>query len=324
MTLSPQVDDIHCISVPTHFPVGPVNSYLLVGRSPVLVDCGPAIEEAEVALRAGLAARGLAPSDLGAIVLTHHHPDHAGGLGWLRQETSAPILGHPYNDLWLRGCEKDLRWQADFYAWLFRYCDSPIPARTDLMKRARDAAADTGHATVGLALREGDSVELGDAAWQVLETPGHAGTSITLVCSDGVAIGGDTLLHRISSNALAEPPYPGDAQRHLSLPVYRRSLSRLACLDLMLVLPGHGQSFTDHAALIERRLRNQEERGLRLLEGLDAGRATIYALVHFLFPGIAEAQLFLGLSEVLGHLDVLEESRAVRHVGEAPARYERT
>src|SRR5579872_1300947 len=101
MTPQQPVNNIYRIEVPTPYPVGPVNCYLLDGPEPALVDCGPATPEAEAALRGGLDALRVPPRDLARIVLTHHHPDHAGGLGWLLQETAAPVLGHPRNDLWL-------------------------------------------------------------------------------------------------------------------------------------------------------------------------------------------------------------------------------
>ncbi len=32
---------IHCLEIPTPFPVGPVNIYLIEGKEPVLIDAGP-------------------------------------------------------------------------------------------------------------------------------------------------------------------------------------------------------------------------------------------------------------------------------------------
>ena len=52
------------------------NAHLLTGRRPVLIDTGPANARALLAQR--LARAGIAPGDLGAVLLTHGHADHAG------------------------------------------------------------------------------------------------------------------------------------------------------------------------------------------------------------------------------------------------------
>jgi glyoxylase-like metal-dependent hydrolase (beta-lactamase superfamily II) len=58
-----------------------IASYLLHGKEPALVDCGPStcIE----ALERGLGERGLALTDIRHLVLTHIHLDHAGAAGML-------------------------------------------------------------------------------------------------------------------------------------------------------------------------------------------------------------------------------------------------
>jgi hypothetical protein len=104
---------------------------------------------------------------------------------------------------------------------------------------------------------------------------------------------------------------------------YRHSLQRLAHLPLTTLLAGHGLPFSGHAGLIERRLEAQRDRAHRLLAGLEAGYATVVALTRMLFPTLPDTQLFLGLSEVLGHLDILEDQGLAQHAGNAPAHYAR-
>jgi glyoxylase-like metal-dependent hydrolase (beta-lactamase superfamily II) len=164
-------------------------------------------------------------------------------------------------------------------------------------------------------------VQLAGTSWQVLYTPGHAGTHIGLLRAGGAFLGGDTLLERISSNALIEPPYPGRRGRQSSLLAYRHTLQRLADLPLGAILPGHGAPFAGSQALITRRLKAQEDRAQRLLTHLRAGRDTVLALSEALFPGLQADQLFLGLSDVLGHLDLLEAQDRARHEGDSPAIY---
>lgn len=65
------------------------NVHLLDGRRPVLVDAGP--PGGVQRLLGHLRTRGLDPSDLGAVLLTHGHADHAGGASAL-VERGAPVL----------------------------------------------------------------------------------------------------------------------------------------------------------------------------------------------------------------------------------------
>jgi glyoxylase-like metal-dependent hydrolase (beta-lactamase superfamily II) len=315
------VPGIFRISVPTPYPVGPVNCYLIAGQGPVLIDTGPATVEAEQSLRQGLATLDIDPARLASIVLTHHHPDHAGGLGWLATTTPAPVIGHPLNDRWLLGDPVENTRRAAFFASLNRYYGLSDQEAAMLQQWAAGYDRPLAPRPLDMPVREGARLELGVATWQVLETPGHAGTSISLLRADGVAIVGDTLLDRISSNALPEPSPVGMEARVSTMLAYRRSLRRLADLPLTTLLAGHGLPFSGHRALIERRLDAQQERAQRLLAGLESGHTTVAALTRMLFPALPDSQLFLGLSEVLGHLDILEDQGLAGHTGDAPARY---
>jgi glyoxylase-like metal-dependent hydrolase (beta-lactamase superfamily II) len=277
-----------------------------------------------------LAALGIEPSAIAWIVLTHHHPDHAGGLGWLGRMTAARVVGHPDNDLWLLGdLDENVR-RVAFYAALNRYYGLPDREIALLQRWAVGYDRPVAPRPIDVPVREDATLALGGATWRVLETPGHAGTSISLIRDDGVAIVGDTLLDRISSNALPEPAPPGEhwqsqeQWRPRTMLAYRRSLQRLAALPLTTLLAGHGAPFSDHATLIARRLAGQEERAQRLLAGLEAGPMTVAGLTRVLFPTLPDTQLFLGLSEVVGHLDILEEQGLAQHTGDAPAWYTRT
>jgi glyoxylase-like metal-dependent hydrolase (beta-lactamase superfamily II) len=71
-----------------------VNSFALVDDdgSVTLVDTG--LEKAPARIVAGLAALGKHPADVQRIVLTHAHPDHAGGAKELAVRSGAPVAVH--------------------------------------------------------------------------------------------------------------------------------------------------------------------------------------------------------------------------------------
>ena len=87
--------EIVWIQLPTPFPVGPVNAFLVKGDVPVLIDVGPKSEDAYQALTACLKEHGLAVCDIGIIFMTHGHVDHGGLLSRLLGESHAQAYAHP-------------------------------------------------------------------------------------------------------------------------------------------------------------------------------------------------------------------------------------
>jgi glyoxylase-like metal-dependent hydrolase (beta-lactamase superfamily II) len=77
-TSGPDRGFIRTLTVPTPFPVGPVNVHLILRDPVTIVDSGPLTDSAWEVLVAGLAAHGLAVADVEQILLTHGHHDHYG------------------------------------------------------------------------------------------------------------------------------------------------------------------------------------------------------------------------------------------------------
>jgi glyoxylase-like metal-dependent hydrolase (beta-lactamase superfamily II) len=66
-----------------------VNTYLVRGERPVLVDTGCPSDE--VAIHAALAAQDVTLADLALIVITHGHGDHFGSAAALKTGSSAAV-----------------------------------------------------------------------------------------------------------------------------------------------------------------------------------------------------------------------------------------
>ncbi|MYS64287.1 MBL fold metallo-hydrolase, partial [Streptomyces sp. SID5473] len=86
-------------SVQVPIPDNPLGHTLVhvldTGRGPVLVDTGWDDPASWDALTEGLAAVGTAVRELHGVVITHHHPDHHGLSGRVREESGAWLAMHP-------------------------------------------------------------------------------------------------------------------------------------------------------------------------------------------------------------------------------------
>jgi glyoxylase-like metal-dependent hydrolase (beta-lactamase superfamily II) len=197
-----------------------------------------------------------------------------------------------------------LRW----YARLLRAAGVPLTVRLRAAVGVRHVTGYCDPVAVSQTLDDGDVLSVGGRSWQVLHLPGH---SPDLIClyepSQRVLLGSDHLIKHISSNAIIEPPERGHSERRKPLVEYWDSLRRVEAMEIDRVLSGHGEPILDHRALISKRFSFYSRRLDRLRLLLAEGPQTVWSLVQELFPRLNGIDAFLSVSEVLGHLDVLEE-----------------
>lgn len=310
---APLLRNIHQITLPTPFPVGPVHTYLMRGDPLTLIDVGPQTPAALAALQAGLAGEGVALRDIERVLITHAHVDHYGLIGAVAAASGAEVWAHPLAQPMIEG------WPAYQVAydqfWLELLLAAGVPAElaqrtAGLYQRMQQLI---GHAPVTRLLDEGDVISLAGADWQVLHCPGHADSLICLYQPDDrLFLGNDHLLAHISSNALVGPPPPDERVRRRPLVDYWASLCRVYDMEIALVIPGHGDAVADVRSLVKSRFQFYERRLARLLQELRRGPQSVWQLVEAIFRRLDETDTYLAVSEVLGHLDVLENKRLVR------------
>ncbi|MBC7226998.1 MAG: MBL fold metallo-hydrolase [Thermoflexales bacterium] len=301
-------DYLDMLTIPTPFPVGPVNVYLVKEDDGLtLIDVGPRFEPAQEALQEQLARRGYRLSDVRRIILTHVHSDHCGLAGMLAEESGAEVYSHPANFSLLAdyAAERE-RWLA-FYAALMQEAGMPADqvVQVDRLRRGMSRYMTPVRPTG--PLKEGDTLPLGGEEWRVLHTPGHSGGLICLYQPQRqLLISSDHLLRDVSSNPIVEPPEQDGRERPRRLAEYLSQLQRVAELPVELALPGHGLFISDVRDLVARRLAFHEERARRVANLLQNGARTAYDLSLHLFPHPDPVNRFLAVSEVIGHLEVLE------------------
>jgi glyoxylase-like metal-dependent hydrolase (beta-lactamase superfamily II) len=174
-----------------------------------------------------------------------------------------------------------------------------------------------GSVVVDRLLDEGEVVSLGGRDHRVHYRSGHSPTDTIFVDEQArVAIVGDHLIGKISSNPVVHRPLdrPADIRnRRRALVAYLESMRATAALDLVLLLPGHGNPVEEgHGALVAERLDFHDRRKERIFGALADGPLTAHGIALGLWGDIADRESFLTLSETLGHLDLLEDEGRVR------------
>lgn len=298
---------LHRLTVPTPFPVGPVNLYLATGDSLTLIDTGPRYDPARQALHAQLEDLGYAPADLDRILLTHAHSDHCGLTAELVEASGAEVMTHPANFAELADYAEERAQRLAFYALLMLEAGVPMETMMEIDRRRRGYGRFSHIVQPDTPLEDGMTVRLGDEGWRVLHTPGHSGGLICLYQPQRrILLSSDHLLQEVSSNPLVEPPPEGGTERPKRLIEYVEQLQRVAELPLELALPSHGPPVDEPKRLIAERLRFHEQRAQQILETLGEEGRTVYELTLNLFPELDPINRFLAISEVIGHLDWLE------------------
>lgn len=204
--ISPDVDCIDTLHLGRRHVIA---AYLLLGDVPAIIDPGPTVTLPQI--MAGLAARGMQITDLGAIVLTHIHLDHAGATGVLvRQHPGLRVYVHERGARHLTAPERLLESARRIYGPLMDVLWGEIAAVP---------------ATAISALRGGETLELGGRSLRVLDAPGHAAHH--LVYHDpvsGAAWVGDLAGIRLPEQRYAQPATPPP---DIDLAAWRASLDRL-------------------------------------------------------------------------------------------------
>lgn len=302
-------NNIAKIAIPTPFPVGDVNVYVIKGEKLTLVDTGAKIPETKEAIQEGLKGLHLEMSDIEQIIVTHHHPDHVGGVEFFSQDI--PLLGHVENEFWFHMTQEKVEDNQEFFLDLARKMGVP-EEYFGYINSLKGALKLGCNRSLTHTLKEGDSVP-GLPGWIVYETPGHAGSHIVMLREeDGALIGGDLLLQHVSPNPLIEPPMKPGEERPKAQLLLNASLRRLLELPISSVYSGHGDIIRAPKELIHKRLEEQHKRAMKVKGMLQDQPATVFTICKQLFPKIYAKQFGLTISETLAQLDYLEDLGEIR------------
>jgi glyoxylase-like metal-dependent hydrolase (beta-lactamase superfamily II) len=309
------------ITLPTPFPVGDVNAYLIKGERLTLVDTGVNTEESWNSMTEQMADLNLSPMDIEQIILTHHHPDHAGMLNFF--PAALEIYGHPLNQRWIQPTEAFFQEQEEFFRLHFTEFGLPEEYFPFLSKLRKTLKYSCNRSLTG-SLMEG-MTPIGLSEWKVIDTPGHAQSQIALFRErDGVLIGGDLILAHISPNPLLEPPVPGEMERPKPQLQHNDSMKKLLKYPIQCVYTGHGEEVYELEELIQKRLKRQHERAMTVKNWLKEEELTVFEICVRLFPTVYQRELMLTISETVGQLDYLLSIGEISSNNKQPVFYKAT
>ncbi|MDR3576878.1 MAG: MBL fold metallo-hydrolase [Anaerolineaceae bacterium] len=221
------------------------NAYLLKTDSgSILIDTGWDTQGSFNALQDQIRAAGVDWPDLSYILITHAHPDHIGLIDRLRPLTRAKLVMHAAEvsslqtrlldtgsfkretDEWMRinGVDAEMRRSFET-AWM------------QMLAVARMVTPD-------IEVSGGEFLPLGGGQFEIIFTPGHSPGHICLYDPRRrLLFSGDHVLPNIIPSVGMDSANDG-----IPLLGYVKALHQVSALPVDLVLPGHGQVFTQLSA----------------------------------------------------------------------------
>jgi glyoxylase-like metal-dependent hydrolase (beta-lactamase superfamily II) len=307
---------IHRLPIPTPFAVGKVNIYLIEGEQLTLVDTGPNSGRSLDVLNEQLGEHGHAIGDVELILVTHNHLDHIGLTEIVVEHSGAEVAALGAAAQRLADYEGESAADDEFAVDLMRSSGIPEEIALALQSVSSTFRAWGGPVRVTRELSDGDLIDLGDRKLEVLFRPGHSPMDTVFWDAEReLAFVGDHLLPHISSNPIIARPLDGSPGRTHSLANYLDSFEKTRELpEGAILFPGHGEPIDDHRSLIDTRIASTERRKEKLLRLLADGPRSGYELAQSMWGNIAVTQAFLTLSEVIGHMDLLEAEGRVREI----------
>lgn len=308
---------LHWLRMPLPFALDHINLWLVADEvSPgvpswTLVDCG--VDNTTIrALWENVFDGCLAGRPIGRVIVTHMHPDHIGLAHWLCERWSTP--------------ERECRLWISATDWAFAH----LASRTELAPggeraaehfrlsgltdesalnkiRARGTYYSDMVPRVPTSFRrlvDGMEFSLGGRPWRCISGRGHSPEHMALFgAADGILIGGDMMLPRISTNVAVTSTEPEGNP----LADFLEGIDRFLELPAdTLVLPSHGRPFRGLHRRVRQLHQHHEEHLARVLQACTDAPQSAASILPLLFQRELDLhQTTFAMGEALAHLHYL-------------------
>lgn len=329
---------LHQLQTPMeNSPLKYVLTYVLEGLDGILLfDTGYGTPQAWDGLTRELKGIGYAPSDIQRVLISHGHPDHAGMVGWVRQQSPGVEVGmiarewrwmsERHRQEEMSGEDGVTAWDRILDDWMVLQGLSRREVEQGRLDHRAEAPDTRGLSNVPvtqipmvdrpeLLLEDGDEIRFGGWSLQAVWTPGHTPGHLCLYeHNHRVMFTGDHVLPRITPNVSLHAGQEGTSP----LADFRASLEKAAAFEVDITLPAHLHTIPDLRARCNELLDHHAQR-LNEVEAAVRGRPRtardVAASVHWNAGPFDEFPLRTkrsAVGETLAHLQVLMDEGRVR------------
>ncbi|MFL2812475.1 MAG: MBL fold metallo-hydrolase [Paracoccaceae bacterium] len=246
--------------------------------------------------------------DVKRVIVTHHHPDHMGLMGWFKENFNTEVWTS--RSSWLTGRMLTLDYKKVVSKESLNFWVSSGMSSELLEKKRIEKPFNFGDFVKKIPLGyrrivEDEELMIGNKKWFVKLTDGHAPEQVILFCPDlKIFISADQLLPGISPNISVYPTEPTADP----LSEYLKSCDKLLKVkDLdYLVLPGHNLPFYGLNIRIKQIVDHHKSALKRIEEYIDKNPKSAYDIFPALFKRkIKDSEMVLALGESVAHLNYL-------------------
>ncbi len=302
-------EKIFKIELPIPFPLKTTNVFFIDEPPRTLIDTGIKTGVSFETLKRELEEIGFSFQSIERILITHGHIDHYGQAKKIASISGAQIYIHPKE----YGRIRSIIHSFGLLRSILLRNGVPEELVTQAIHYIESAQGMADSLEEAFFLTDGDSIPFNSMTWRAIHCPGH---SPGLLCfywpEKKILFTGDHLLKEITPNPFMNLPEARAPLRYPSLKEYLQSLKKVEELDVSFLLPGHGEEVIDPKGLIQSTFFHHKQRMDHVASSLLKGPKTPFEIAMDLFPDVSPFEVFLGISEAVGHLEILKEEGRVR------------
>jgi glyoxylase-like metal-dependent hydrolase (beta-lactamase superfamily II) len=311
------IDGVTRIAVPTPFPVGSINCYLIEGSPLTLIDTGPKTSKSLDTIEKELQGLSYNLSDIEQILLTHGHVDHIGLVAHFVRERTRVHGNAP--KVWINRNDAQVLTDYDRYMELYMRSIVKLVAECGVPRNQGQLLAQENRTRLfnsigesvptARSFEDGTTFKTGIGEIVGIWVPGHSLGSTCFVCDEQeIMFSGDHILGDISSN----PSISFDGSERISMLTYFESLDRLSSRERYTAYPGHREPILDIKKRIEILRAEYDDKLQKAADSLMCSSQTIYEISRTVYGNYEMSSLILALAESYDLVRILEKRNQAR------------